>query len=79
MFNLPPGCSVNDLPGNSIREVELEKWLDTHFADPDLLEKHLEDTFIDVSKLTPETILEVCQAGGPKYIEFLEGCCDECD
>lgn len=27
-FNLPPGCSVNDLPGNSSEEVRFEKLVD---------------------------------------------------
>jgi len=70
-YNLPPGCSVNDLPGNSIKEVFVEEWLDEHFGDAEHLEVYLEDTHIDVSRLKPDTVLDVCQAAGPEYLEFL--------
>jgi hypothetical protein len=27
-FNLPPGCSVNDIPGNSIEDEMFDNWVD---------------------------------------------------
>lgn len=36
-FNLPPGCSVGDLPGNSARDEFIERFVDVNFGDPELI------------------------------------------
>ena len=32
-YNLPPGCRVVDLPGNSTAEVHAERYAEEHYAD----------------------------------------------
>jgi hypothetical protein len=41
--NLPPGCSVSDLPGNSELDAYIEKYTDDNFYDVAMFCEWLED------------------------------------
>jgi len=41
-FNLPPGCSVNDLPGNRPFDVFADSFVADHLEDEDLAEQFLD-------------------------------------
>jgi len=41
-YNLPPGCSVNDLPGNSNMDVYIENYTDEHYCDVDMFNEYIE-------------------------------------
>ncbi len=42
-FNLPPGCSVNDLPGNTPFDEFADSFVANHLADEDLIAEFLKD------------------------------------
>ena len=42
--NLPPGCSVNDIPGNRPAEVAGDRYNEEHITDMEMFREWLEDT-----------------------------------
>ena len=77
--NLPPGCSVNDLPGNSIKDVFTEKWMDERWATADSIEEYGEDCNcpIKTSALSVLSLKELAEALGKDYCSWLEDGADE--
>lgn len=56
-FNLPDGCSVNDIPGNRPEDVKREKYVEDHFLDPEYIAVYiLENASTELGNLTPRRV-----------------------
>lgn len=56
-FNLPPGVSVNDIPGNRPEDLAEEDWWDRLFQHPDIPSSYLPEEWWDDEGITKLVIL----------------------
>lgn len=79
-FNLPPGCNVNDLPGNTPFDEFADDFVANHMDDDDLADQFLDDnddwtTFRDgfvLDTVSEEDLRRDFLAGNSEWVDFLE-------
>lgn len=79
-FNLPPGCSVNDLPGNRPFDEFADDFVANHLEDEDLADQFLDDnddwtTFRDgfvLDTVSEDDLRRDFLAGNSEWVDFLE-------
>lgn len=75
-YNLPPGCSVNDIPGNSARDVWIDLWLEDNWYNRDELDNFFQDCPVNWDKVSDAAIKEVVD-NAPGWDTYMDTRADE--
>jgi hypothetical protein len=73
-FNLPDGCSVNDIPGNHPEDTAREQYVEEHFLDPEFVGVYLlEQASTELGNLTPRRTAFIADMFklDPKYMDIV--------